>query len=58
MQVSSTVSKAEALVQDLRTLPSSQALKLRAEAAIDLAAVKSQKSALEKQVYNLSKKGF
>lgn len=58
IQVSGTERKAQTLVRDLRELPSSMALKLRADVAIDLAAAKQQRSALEKQVYKLSKKGF
>ena len=46
------------LIGDLRQLPSSQALKLRSEVANQVAAAKKQRSALDRQVYNLSKKGF
>lgn len=46
------------MIEDLRELPSTQALKLRAEVAMQLAAAKSQRIALDRQIYNLSKKGF
>lgn len=58
VQVYSAEKKASSLVKDLRDLPSAQALKLRAEVALQLAAAKRQSSALDKQIYNLSKKGF
>ena len=58
MQVARTEKSAFSLIGDLRQLPSSQALKLRSEVANQVAAAKKQRSALDRQVYNLSKKGF
>jgi len=57
-QVNKTERGASSLIEDLRELPSTQALKLRAEVAMQLAAAKSQRIALDRQIYNLSKKGF
>ena len=57
-QVGKSKKAAAALIDDLRELPSSQALKLRADLAMQYAAAKAQSSALDRQVYNLSKKGF
>lgn len=51
-------SKAAALLENLRELPSAQALKLRASIALQLAAIKRQNAALDKEVYKLYTKGF
>ena len=56
--MSKTEQSASSLIETLRELPSSQALKLRAEVAMNLAAAKTQRAALDRQIYKLSKKGF
>jgi len=58
LQVGKSEAAAASLIEDLRELPSTQALKLRAEVAMQLAAAKAQSIALDRQVYSLSKKGF
>ena len=56
--MSKTEQGAQSLIEALRELPSSHALKLRAEIALNLAAAKAQRASLERQVYKLSKHGF
>lgn len=58
LQVSKTEQGAQSLIETLRELPSSHALKLRAEIALNLAAAKAQRASLDRQIYKLSKKGF
>lgn len=58
VQVYRTEKGATSVLEALRELPSSHALKLRAEVAMSLAAAKAQKAALERQIYKLSSKGF
>ncbi|KAK9828297.1 hypothetical protein WJX74_007593 [Apatococcus lobatus] len=57
-RVSNNDAKAQALLEDLRLLPSAPALKLRAEVALSSARAQLQWSALEKQMYKLSKRGL
>lgn len=58
VQVQKSESKAAALVEDLRELPSAQALKLRASVAFQAAAARKQSAALDRQVFSLYRKGF
>ncbi|KAK9837098.1 hypothetical protein WJX81_002663 [Elliptochloris bilobata] len=56
-QVRSTERTGRNLILDLRELPSKQALGLRSEVAMQVAAAKRQAAILDKQVWGLVKKG-
>jgi hypothetical protein len=58
VQARSTEKAGKSLISLLRELPSKQALGLRSEVAKKVAAAHSQRSALEKQLWGLTKKGF
>ena len=49
---------AEQLLQDLRRLPSKQAVQLRADAAKELAEAKGQRKAVERLIKSLAKQGI
>ncbi|KAK9847556.1 hypothetical protein WJX84_006734 [Apatococcus fuscideae] len=57
-RVSKNDAKAQVLLQDLRQLPSAQALALRAQVALSSASAQRQWTALEKDIYSLSKRGL
>lgn len=57
-QARSTERTGQGLLGFLRELPSKQALALRSEVAKEVAAARAQRSALDKQLWSLTKKGF
>eukprot|EP00884_Botryococcus_braunii_P022220 jgi/Botrbrau1/8682/Bobra.0087s0035.1 len=57
-QARSTEKSGQSLIGLLRELPSKQALALRSEVAKEVAAARAQRSALDKQLWSLTKKGF
>lgn len=57
-QARSTEKSGQSLIGLLRELPSKQALALRSEVAKEVSAARAQRSALDKHLWSLTKKGF